>query len=189
MKNKWLLLCLPFCFSCHVKEGKDTITQTNYTTQVNFDSCEDFYVEDEQASNLFKDVFSNNYQSVITTTKNISISAEPIRNAFDSTKIDTIVFVKMGDDFFKYYSRNGTKTLQEISMSSNTVRILQEVEIGMDYNTFLNRFFKKYFKEQIKEGVSCIHITTLSEYDHLYFVFKGDKLSLIKYDNNVESYK
>ncbi|MBX3165293.1 MAG: hypothetical protein KF900_12530 [Bacteroidetes bacterium] len=190
MKSKWLFsLFLPLCFSCNLNEGKETQVETDSLKQVNLDSCSDFYVEDEQTNNLFKNIFSNNYQSVISSTKKINISSEPITNAFDSTKIDTIVFVRMGDDFFKFYSRNGTKTLQEISLYSNTVRVLREVEIGMNYSTFLNGFFKKHFKEKLKEDINCIHITTLSEYDHLYFFFKEDKLSLIKYVSNVESYR
>jgi len=188
MKSKWLFLLLTLFFSCNLKEGKQTNTQTSIK-QVNLDSCEDFYVEDQQSSNLFKYIYLNNYQSVIASTKKINISSEPIINAFDSTKTDTIVFVRTGDDFLKYYSRNGTKTLQEVSLSSNSAHVLQDVEIGMDYSTFLNGFFKKYSKEEIKEGINCIHITTLSEYDHLYFFFKENKLSLIRYVSNVESYK
>ncbi len=190
MKSKWLfLLFLPVCFSCNLNEGKETQDKTDNLKQVNLDSCEEFSIEEKQSNSPFDDINSNNYQNLIKSKINISISSKPIKNTFDSAKIDSIIFVRSGGDFLKYYSRKDNKILQEMSLSSNSFIILQEVEIGMDYSTFLNGFFKKYFKEKPKEGVNCIHITTLSEYDHLYFFFKEDKLFLIKYFSTVESYR
>jgi len=188
MKIEWLLLS--FCFSCQFNENKGNHTKKDSINQVDIKNCEDVFVEeDEQISSIFKHIMSINYQDITTSNTKISISSEPVRNTFDSTKTDSIIFVRIGDDFFKYYSRNGTKTLQEFILCSNNIRVLNEVEIGMDYESFISIFLKKYYKEKIKEGINCIHITTLSEYDHLYFFFKEDKLTLIWYYNNIESFR
>jgi hypothetical protein len=174
-KNKLASLFLLVFSLCSYGQNRNEIFLTEKI------KCEDFYTNDKSFG-IFSDILTENYFDKISIYPSKS---DTISNFFDLSEIWLTTSINIGNDFFKYCSTNNEKIILHFVLTSNQPEILNKIFIGMEKKHFQKHFFKQYFNRKINKKTNCIHITNLSEFDHLYFVFKNDKLALVKYFCNI----
>lgn len=151
------------------------------------DSCVTFVAEDSRAYQIFKDIYANDYGKIFSLRKDISFN--PVKNAFDSAKIDSVVTIRVGKAKFKYYSRGESKVLLEATISDDSVPISNEIKIGMNLGAFEKNVLNKYFNQKKPSSANCIDISPPSDYENLHFLFVANKLASVSYTSSIESFK
>lgn len=160
-------------------------------TVLNTNNCKYIILPDDKSAAIFD--FSKNfdYDKVFNLYKEkITIIKEEVKNAFDSTYIDTIITLKIRNNNFVYYHRieDNVKILIQVEIFDINYPFLPYLKIGDDYNIFWKNVISKFIKNQKWFNSECVNIADLSGYNELYFYFKNKKLKTFIYYLNIDSY-
>jgi hypothetical protein len=186
MISLWSCIIVLFTSSILQCNSKGSKTENSYKK----DSCATIYAEDKLAYEIFKNIHAKDYNKIISLkAPEVKISFEPVKNAFDSTRIDSVVNIKIGNTSFKYYSRKESKVLLEAIISDDRLPISNEIKIGMSRTAFESGVLSKYFRQKISTSTNCIDISPPSDYENLHFLFAADKLVSVSYTCSIESFK
>lgn len=194
MRNKlliWLVLSALF-FSCSEKKNKDESDNSEKGLEtIDSDKCETIYIKDSVSGKFFKEFIFEDYNWITSSKMKKDITYDPIKNSFDSLKVDSIITIKSSDIFLKYYSRPNSKILLESKVSNKEIQVLKNCQIGMSFKSFEREIINKYFRAdtKISKDTNCVCISTISEYDQLCFLFNNGELISVHYSTNVESFR
>ncbi len=171
--NKYFLISafMIICFGCNVSKHH-SVSNIN---------CVRLYTNDE-SSDIFDKILVKNLDSKL---ERFIIEIDTTKNPYDDSDTWICKKVKCENSNLTYYSTsNGNTIVTRFSIYSNKLNVISDVYIGMKKELFFSIFFNKYANIQNYKTINCIHLSDLSEFCHLYFWFKQDKLVLIEYYNN-----
>lgn len=180
MNNKCFTVVVLLLFAMCVYGEKDK-NIVLYSTH----KCKDFYTNDS-TDKIFDDILSDNFDKNI---EKYMLATQIVENPFDSSASWTFKVAKCGFDSISYYQTSiGHNVAVYFQIKSNKMNLLSKVFIGMPQKDFLDKFFYQYFErsdDNMMQIVDCIHISNISEYNHLYFFFEDRKLVLVEYCCNI----
>lgn len=180
MNKKYLtiIILLEFAMCAYGEKDKNIVL---YPTH----KCQDFYTNDS-TDKIFDDILSDNFDKDI---ENHMLASQIVENPFDSSASWTFKVAKCGFDSISYYQTSiGHNVAVYFQIKSNKMNLLSKVFIGMPQKDFLDKFFYQYFEKNeynMMQTVDCIHISNISEFNHLYFFFEDRKLVLVEYYCNI----